>query len=76
MEATVNAILVNILLGAFILVVLSWVLVGVQTFIDERKRDKREAAAEIRAQESAKREIEKDKRDAEYHLKRMKEFEK
>ncbi len=69
MEAAVSTVLVNILLAAFILVVLSWVLVGVQTFIDERKRDKREAAAEIRAQEAA-------KRDAEYHLERMKEIRK
>ena len=69
MEAAVSTVLVNILLAAFILVVLSWVLVGVQTFIDERKRDKRETAAEIRAQESA-------KRDAEYHLERMKEIRK
>jgi len=69
MEAAVSTVLVNILLAAFILVVLSWVLVGVQTFIDERKRDKREAAAEIRAQEAA-------KRDAEYHIERMKEIRK
>ena len=69
MEAAVSTVLVNILLATFILVVLSWVLVGVQTFIDERKRDKREAAAEIRAQEAA-------KRDAEYHLERMKEIRK
>ena len=76
MEMNISTILMDIFIGALILVVLSWVLVAVQTFIDERKRDKREAAAEIRAQESAKREIEKEKRDTEYHQMRMKEFDK
>ena len=64
MEAnTVSAdteLLVNILLGSFSLLVLSWILVGVQEFINNRKREKRE-------EESA-------KRDAEYHEQRMKEY--
>lgn len=62
---TVSALtetLVNILIGCFSLAVLSWVLVGVETFINDRRREKRE-------EESA-------KRDAEYHLERMKEFRK
>lgn len=58
----VSTILVNILIGCFCLAVLSWVFVGVETFIHDRKRDKRE-------EESA-------KRDAEYHQKRMEQLEK
>lgn len=58
--STVTELLVNILLGSFSLLVLSWILVGVQEFINNRKREKRE-------EESA-------KRDAEYHELRMKEY--
>lgn len=58
----VSTVLVNILLGCFCLAVLSWVLVGVETFIHDRKREKRE-------EESA-------KRDADYHLKRMEQMDK
>ena len=60
MASIVTEVLVNICIGSFALVMLSWVLVGVETFIDNRKRDKRE-------EEGA-------KRDAEYHELRMKEF--
>lgn len=74
MEMNISVVLMDIFIGSLILVVLSWVLVAVQTFIDERKRDKREAAAEIRAQESAKREAERDMREQEYHQKRMEEL--
>jgi len=58
--STVTEILVNVLLGCFSFAVLSWVLVGVQTFFNDRKREKRE-------EESA-------KRDREYHEKRMKDI--
>jgi len=60
--SAVTELLVNILLGCFCLVTLSWVLVSAQSFIFDRKREKRE-------QESA-------KRDEEYHLERMKEIRK
>lgn len=65
METTVNAvteILMDILLGSFSLATLSWMFVAVQTFINDRRQDKRNQ--------------EKEKRDAEYHLERMKEFKK
>ena len=58
--SAVTELLVNILLGSFSLLVLSWILVGVQEVINNRKREKRE-------EESA-------KRDAEYHEQRMKEY--
>lgn len=58
--SAVTELLVNILLGSFSLLVLSWILVGVQEFINNRKREKRE-------EESA-------MRDAEYHEQRMKEY--
>ena len=58
--SAVTELLVNILLGSFSLLVLSWILVGVQEFINNRKREKRE-------EEIA-------KRDAEYHEQRMKEY--
>lgn len=58
--SAVTELLVNILLGSFSLLVLSWILVGVQEFINNRKREKRE-------EESA-------KRDVEYHEQRMKEY--
>ena len=58
--SAVTELLVNILLGSFSLLVLSWILVGVQEFINNRKREKREE--------------ERAKRDAEYHEQRMKEY--
>lgn len=58
----VSTILVNILIGCFALATLSWVLVGIETFIHDRKREKREA-------ESA-------KRDTEYYQKRMEQLDK
>ena len=58
----VSTVLVNILLGCFCLAVLAWVMVGVETFIHDRKREKRE-------EESA-------KRDSDYHLKRMEQMDK
>ena len=58
--SAVTELLVNILIGTFSLASLSWVLIGVRTFIDDCKREKREQ--------------ERDRRDAEYHLKRMKEL--
>jgi len=60
---TVSALteaLVDILLGCFSLSVLSWVAVGIQTIINDHKRERRE-------EESA-------RRDAEYHEQRMKEY--
>ena len=58
----VSTVLVNILLGCFCLAVLAWVMVGVETFIHDRKREKRE-------EEPA-------KRDSKYHLKRMEQMDK
>ena len=58
--SAVTELLLNILLGSFSLLVLSWILVGVQEFINNRKKEKRE-------EESA-------KRDAEYHEQRMKDY--
>ena len=61
METTVSAVtefLMNVLIGSFSLATLSWVAVGIQTFINDRKREKREQ--------------EREKRDSEYHLERMK----
>ena len=60
--SAVTELLVNILIGSFSLATLSWVFVGIQTFINDRKREKREQ--------------EREKRDAEYHLERMKEYKK
>lgn len=57
-----QTILVDILLGCFSLVSLCGVLVAVQSFINDRKHEKREQ--------------EREKRDAEYHLERMKEIRK
>lgn len=56
----VTELLINIILGCFSLVMLSWVLVGVQTFINDMRREKRE-------RESA-------KSDEEYHLMRMEDL--
>ena len=66
MEATTvsvfTAALINFLLICSSLAILSWVLVGVDTFIHDRKREKREEEAA--------------KRDLEYHEKRMEQLEK
>ncbi len=53
--SAVTELLVDILIGSFSLATLAWVFVGIQTFIFDRKREKR---------------------DAEYHLERMKEYKK
>ena len=75
----VSTVLVNILLGCFCLTVLSWVLVGVETFIHDRKREKREeesAARDVKYhEERMKREKEQAEHEREYHEKRMKSLE-
>ena len=58
--SAVTEFLMNVLIGCFSLATLSWVFVGVQSFFNDRKHEKREQ--------------EKEKRDAEYHAERMKEF--
>lgn len=58
--SAVTELLVNILIGTFSLATLTWVFVGIQTFINDRRNEKRQA--------------EREKRDAEYHEERMKEF--
>ena len=56
----ITEILIDVLIGSFSLATLSWVFVGVQTFFNDRKHEKREQ--------------EREKRDAEYHAERMKEL--
>ena len=51
--SAVTELLVNILIGTFSLATLTWVFVGIQTFINDRRNEKRHA---------------------EYHAERMKEF--
>ena len=58
--SAVTEFLVNLLMGCFSLAVLTWVGVGIQTFINDRRSEKRDQ--------------EKTKRDEEYHEARMKEF--
>ena len=58
--SAVTELLVNILIGTFSLATLTWVFVGIQTFINDRRNEKRQA--------------EREKRDAAYHAERMKEF--
>ena len=58
--SAVTEFLVNLLMGCFSLAVLTWVGVGIQTFINDRRSEKRDQ--------------EKAKRDEEYHEARMKEF--
>ena len=58
--SAVTELLVNILIGCFSLSTLTWAFVGLQTFINDRRTEKRNQ--------------EKEKRDAEYHEQRMKEF--
>ena len=60
--SVLTEVLVNILLGSFSVLISCWVIVGVQTLVNDHKREKREA-------ESA-------KRDLEYHEQRMKILEK
>lgn len=60
--SALTEVLFDILLGCFSLGLVSWVLVGIQTFINDRRHEKRE-------EDSA-------KRDAEYHEQRMKELQK
>ncbi len=60
--SAVTELLVDIMLVCFSLAILSWVVVAVQSFINDHKREKREQ--------------EKEKRDAEYHEQRMKEYRK
>ena len=58
--SVVTEFLVNVLMGCFSLAVLTWVGVGVQTFLNDRKEEKRRR--------------EQAKRDDEYHAARMKEY--
>lgn len=58
--SAVTELLINILIGCFSLATLTWVFVGIQTFINDHRTEKRNQ--------------EKEKRDAEYHEQRMKEF--
>lgn len=60
--SALTEVLVNILLGSFSVLTLCWAIAGVQTLINDHKREKRE-------EESA-------KRDLEYHEQRMKALEK
>lgn len=59
MESTVmiSSLLCNILIGCFCIVVLTWAVVGIQTVINDFKREKREEK--------------KAAQDDEYHVKRM-----
>lgn len=60
--STITQILIDILIGAFSLSTIAWTVVAVQTFFNDKKEERRRR--------------EKDQRDAEYHLERMKEFQK
>lgn len=64
MEGTVmiSSLLCNILIGCFCIVVLSWAVVGIQTVINDFKREKREEKKAVQ--------------DDEYHEKRMKSLDK
>jgi len=64
MESTVmiSSVLCNILIGCFCIVVLSWAVVGIQTVINDFKREKREEKKAVQ--------------DDEYHEKRMKALDK
>lgn len=59
MESTVmiSSLLCNILIGCFCIVVLTWAMVGIQTVVNDFKREKREEK--------------KAAQDDEYHVKRM-----
>ena len=41
--SAVTEFLMNILIGSFSLATLSWVVVGIQTVINDRKREKRDS---------------------------------
>ena len=41
--SAVTELLVNILIGTFSLATLTWVFVGIQTFINDRRNEKRQA---------------------------------
>ena len=41
--SAVTEFLMNILIGSFSLATLSWVVIGIQTVINDRKREKRES---------------------------------
>ena len=60
MTGSVTDLLVNVLLALLSAGVLLWIAAGIQTCINDQKREKR-------AQE-------REKRDAEYHQERMKEY--
>lgn len=64
MESTVmiSSVLCNILIGCFCIVVLSWAVVGIQTVINDFKREKREEKKAVQ--------------DDEYHEKRMRTLDK
>lgn len=59
-EITISTVLCNILIGCFCVVVLSWAVVGIQTVINDFRREKREEK--------------KAAQDDEYHQKRMSEL--
>ena len=58
--SAVTELLVDILIGSFSIATLTWVVVGIQTFFNERKSEERER--------------EQARRDIEYHTVRMKEY--
>ena len=58
--SAVTEFLMDVLIGSFSLATLTWVFVGIQTFFNDRREEKRR-------QEQA-------KRDDEYHAARMKEY--
>jgi len=59
-EIMISTVLCNILIGCFCVVVLSWAVVGIQTVINDFRREKREEK--------------KAAQDDEYHQKRMSEL--
>lgn len=68
-EILVSSLLCNILLGCFCLLIITWVVAGIQTLINDHKEEKRRMEHEKREQERA-------VRDLEFHDKRMKSLEK
>lgn len=64
-EILVSSLLCNILLSCFCLLIITWVVAGIQTLINDRKEEKRRAEHEKCEQEQA-------VRDLEFHDKRMK----
>ena len=59
-EIMISTVLCNILIGCFCVVVLSWAVVGIQSVINDVRREKREEK--------------KAAQDDEYHQKRMSEL--